>query len=301
LSSENIKPEVLAIIVTFNRPEKLRAAVEAVLAQEKFCHILVVDNASRDETKLVLDNLEGAYPHRISTMRLAINTGGAGGFFYGLKEGYERGYEAFWLMDDDCIALPSALRILDESYRGISENSGVAPGFVCSNVRWTDGSYAEMNSPSPAVDWLSTAFSGCCSVSVRSCSFVSVLLPRTMVARVGLPLKEYFIWFDDTEYTTRITNIARGVLCLDSVVIHDMDKKEGSDSPITNDNLWKFKYRFRNESSYYWHRHGKSRYMKFTRRSLRKIFKSDIGLSKKIALCGCLLKGVKFDPRQESV
>lgn len=299
--SDYKKPKILAIIVTFNRPEKLRVAIEAAFAQEECCDVLVVDNASSEETRLLLDNFEIAHENRFSTLRLRSNAGGAGGFFFGIKEGYKRGYEAFWLMDDDCIALPSTLRILANTYRQVSSISGAAPGFVCSNVRWIDGDYARMNSPAPVVDWLATAYDGCCAVSVRSCSFVSVLLPRAMVLKIGLPLREYFIWFDDTEYTSRITKIARGILCLDSIVVHDMEKNEGADASITEKNLWKFKYRFRNEGSYYWHVYGKRRYFRYFRRAVPKILKAEVGSSEKLSLFCSLLQGPKFDPRPEAV
>src|SRR5690606_7543337 len=38
-----------------------------------------------------------------------INTGGAGGFYTGLKISIEKGYKYSWIMDDDAIAMNGAL------------------------------------------------------------------------------------------------------------------------------------------------------------------------------------------------
>jgi GT2 family glycosyltransferase len=41
----------------------------------------------------------------------------AGGFYEGVKRGYERGYDWLWLMDDDTIATTEALnRLLEKIY-----------------------------------------------------------------------------------------------------------------------------------------------------------------------------------------
>lgn len=51
-------------------------------------------------------------------------------------------------------------------------------------------------------------------------SFVSLLFRNSLVYEIGLPYKEYFIWGDDTEYTTRISMRYSSYMVLDSVVVH---------------------------------------------------------------------------------
>ena len=62
---------------------------------------------------------------------------------------------------------------------------------------------------------------------MNSCSFVSVLFPRWVLSEFGLPLAEYFIWFDDQEYTRRITKAGPGVQVLRSTVTHDLGVNRG--------------------------------------------------------------------------
>lgn len=72
--------------------------------------------------------------------------------------------------------------------------------------------------------------------------------PRWVMEAFGLPYKEYFIWFDDAEYTLRITKSCPGVEVLDSVVLHDMGVNQGVNYSMVNEkNVWKFSYGARNE------------------------------------------------------
>jgi rhamnopyranosyl-N-acetylglucosaminyl-diphospho-decaprenol beta-1,3/1,4-galactofuranosyltransferase len=57
-------------------------------------------------------------------------------------------------------------------------------------------------------------------VLIRSNTFVSLLVARETVDRWGLPQAEYFIWDEDTEYTTRALRHAPGYLVPESVVLH---------------------------------------------------------------------------------
>ena len=74
-------------------------------------------------------------------------------------------------------------------------------------------------------------------VMVTQCSFVSVLIPRWVMEAFGLPYKEYFIWFDDAEYTLRITKACPGVEVLDSVVLHDMGVNQGVNYSMVNEKM----------------------------------------------------------------
>ena len=106
----NQKNRIAAVVVTYNRKELLRECIEALLVQSmNQLDILLIDNASTDGTyeyveDLVMEN------DTIYYMNTGSNLGGAGGFHYGLKEAYNRGYDYMWIMDDDTIATPDALK-----------------------------------------------------------------------------------------------------------------------------------------------------------------------------------------------
>ena len=78
---------------------------------------------------------------------------------------------------------------------------------------------------------------------VEEASFVSLLISRDIVKSFGLPIKEFFIWADDVEYTLRIAkNGFVGLYVKDSIVIHKT-KTNYSANEIYD---WRFYYNVRN-------------------------------------------------------
>ena len=214
-----------------------------------------------------------AYADRptVSIERLTENTGGAGGFSRGMSLAYERGADFVWIMDDDCYADPTALGELLDGHAAAEKSMGMRLPFACSVVRWTDGDICEMNNPEPTWDWGKLLVRGESSVLVNSCSFVSVLFPRWVLAEFGLPLAEYFIWFDDQEYTRRITKAGPGVQVLRSTVTHDLGVNRGVNfGDVNAGNMWKFEYGVRNEASYRWHHEDPFAAMRFAQRLYRR-------------------------------
>ena len=55
---------------------------------------------------------------------------------------------------------------------------------------------------------------------LRAATFVSFLVARGAIERHGLPLREYFLWSDDIEYSARILRREPGYVVPDSVVEH---------------------------------------------------------------------------------
>jgi len=208
-----------AVVVTYNRRPLLEECVQALLDQTSpVGEIIVVDNASTDGTA---DLVRERFP-QVRLEALPDNLGGAGGFHHGLALAHELGYEWLWLMDDDTIATPTALEALLDGLRRAPQR----PAMLASQVHWTDGTLHPMNLPHPR--WRSpgelvrAAEHGL--VLIRSNTFVSLLVARETVDRCGLPQAAYFIWGEDTEYSTRALREAPGYLVPESVVVHKTTK-----------------------------------------------------------------------------
>jgi rhamnopyranosyl-N-acetylglucosaminyl-diphospho-decaprenol beta-1,3/1,4-galactofuranosyltransferase len=192
---------VSAIVVTHNRKELLRECLAALSAQKRAPdRILVVDNASSDGTR---DMLQAEYP-QADLLALPTNEGGAGGFHEGMKRAHAEGAEWLWLMDDDTIPRPDALAellaapaLLDPSRQ---------PTLLASKVVWRDGRIHPMNAPWPDRTRVEHAIDGAERglMPLRHATFASLLVHRAAVDRHGLPLKHFFIWSDDVEYTSRM-------------------------------------------------------------------------------------------------
>jgi GT2 family glycosyltransferase len=213
---------VCAIVVTYNRRELLRECLEALLVQTvPLARILVVNNLSTDGTLEMIARDFGPRAPHLEVHTLAVNAGGAGGFHEGMQraaEGEDFGW--LWLMDDDTIPSSSALEEFLRTWERFPAER--KPELLASKSVWTDGSIHPMNVPQikpgdAAGAYLAAEHS---SISIRTATFVSVLIRSRSVERYGLPIADYFIWGEDVEYTGRILRENVGVLVPASVVTH---------------------------------------------------------------------------------
>lgn len=293
---------VAAVVVTFNRIEKLQRTISSIRASEhRPDTIVIVDNASTDGTGEYLDSI--ASDDDLVVLHLPENTGGAGGFAAGLRRAWQLGHDWFWIMDDDCYPETASLRRLLEEHIALESYRGERLSFSCSVVKAPDGELCEMNEAVTVWDWPRYYVKGFNAVQVSECTFVSVLLPRWTVEEHGLPLAEYFIWFDDKEFTKRLTRAAGpGVQVLDSQVIHDMGVNRGVNyGAITDGDLWKFRYGVRNQASFRWHYEGKWAYISYVRRVVLKMRDSGVPRHLQREVWKALYAGIKFNPQPARV
>lgn len=243
-----LKNKIAAVVVTYNRKELLKQCISCLLDQEWICDILIVDNASSDGTGELVERMTD---HRIHYRNTEANLGGAGGFNIGMRWAVEAGYDYVWVMDDDCLPKADALSKLMEADAILEGNYG----FLSSVVLWTDGRECKMNRQKVKKSYYEQAHllrHGI--IQVEQATFVSLLFSAKVIRKAGLPIKEFFIWGDDIEYTRRIA-VRMGLPCYmagQSQVIHAMKDNNGSciaiDSP---ERLDRYFYAFRNEAYLY--------------------------------------------------
>jgi rhamnopyranosyl-N-acetylglucosaminyl-diphospho-decaprenol beta-1,3/1,4-galactofuranosyltransferase len=240
-----VSVKVCAVIVTRDRLALLQEAIEAVKSQSRSCaEIIVVNNDSQDGTTEWLN----------AQTSLCVfhqgNLGGAGGFSFGVSQAYERGHDWIWLMDDDTIPEPDALEQL------LCAKTATDPhcGFLSSLVVWTDGTPHAMNCPELSNYQLwGHSVAEELSILCRSASFVSLLIHSRAVEACGLPIKDFFIWHDDAEYTRRISAQFACALVLTSRVLHKTkDNHTALLQDLNDSNAWKYKYGLRNQLYLLW-------------------------------------------------
>lgn len=291
-----------AVIVTFNRSDKLMKVLDALDAQiQPLDTILVVDNASTDDTEALVA-ARASHMRNLRLLRLPKNIGGAGGFNEGMKAAYALGANYIWISDDDAYPEPDALQKLRAALVMFEAQTGWRPSFACSRVEWIDNSLCEMNTPSPVWDWPRFVTVGQPWALVNSCSFVSCLVPRWAVEAHGLPIKDYFIWFDDAEYTRRIAKSYPGLFVPESRVIHDTPENHGVNySLVSEKNIWKFLYGARNEASFHKRERGLVGFLAFSHRVHRELRAGKVPKPLRRKIYRALLKGWAFRPALEKV
>lgn len=232
------------VVVTYNRKELLKECIEALTNQSyKGFDLYVIDNASTDGTA---EMIAAAFPQgTYKYYNTGDNLGGAGGFNFGLKVACKEKYDYYWLMDDDSIPDKCALEQIMHAAKTLNDQFG----FLCSNIRWTDGSPCVMNIPRINEKWSTDcALIKNGIVPVDNATFVGFFLKHEIVQKIGLPIKEFFIWSDDTNYCMRIHKEHQCYCVLDSVIIHKM--KSNTSSDIVSDNSGRYSryyYSYRNK------------------------------------------------------
>ncbi len=216
--------KVVSVVVTHNRSKLLRECILALSHSNVSTDIIIIDNASTDDTKNIVNDLL-VENRNIMYFNTQKNIGGSGGFNYGIRKAYEMEYDYFWIMDDDTIVKPDSLMRLLE----IKDSVGNDFGWISSLALWTDGKECVMNWHTVDKKWNRDKKGLLEGRLLCECStFVSLLINRNAVCNCGLPIKDYFIWGDDTEYTMRISQKFPCYFAFKSQVIHKMKSNEGT-------------------------------------------------------------------------
>ncbi|MBR0559406.1 glycosyltransferase [Neokomagataea anthophila] len=253
-------PKIAAVIVTCNRFDKLKTTLSKTLALP-FSSVVVIDNASHDETPNYLQSLSDK---RLCCIRQEKNLGGAGGFALGFQIAADH-TDAEWLLcfDDDSYPQPDVF----ENFIALPLTEDV--GGVAAAVYYPDQTICPMNRPgvnifgSPFSVWEKlkknqgalglpdSAYASSESVEVSFSSFVGFFVRRSLVKRsIGLPDKDLFIYRDDSIYTLSLTKKGYKLLFAPDVrFVHDCGTPSAG-RRVYNP-LWKAYYIIRNDMPFF--------------------------------------------------
>ncbi|MFT8917056.1 MAG: glycosyltransferase [Oenococcus sp.] len=221
---------VIALIVTYNRKDLLRKSLNATLGQSFLPNrIVILDNNSDDGTDAMFTKGSSFDSKKIDYVKLNTNIGGAGGFHEGIK--YIIGHYQFdwiWLYDDDTIPNQNALEELVLDSHKINGSISFVASSVFSkqhqimNIPSIDGTAKAGRYP----DW--NLLLGLGMVKIKQATFVSLLIKSDAILKVGLPIKEYFIWGDDSEYTLRLTKFFGPAYLSGNSIVQHLRKSSGN-------------------------------------------------------------------------
>ena len=243
---------VATVVVTYNRKELLLKCINAIIKQTfPVDKIYIVNNGSTDGTFEYLEAHKIFEHPAVKWHDLGENLGGAGGFHYGIKEAFENRHDWIWVMDDDTIPLPDALENL---LRFAEKNSQHNIGALLSyQTNWEPSS---LHYRLPDTIFEALKYYTACQINLNGQSdqlvaidwfpFVSFLVPRTAVEKVGFPLKDIFIYGDDQEYAFRLGEKGyKMFLVTDSKVDHLTGRKVEKKKNTKSD--WRWYYTYRNQ------------------------------------------------------
>jgi GT2 family glycosyltransferase len=190
---------VVATILTYNRLEFLKEIIEAVKNQtRKPDGIIVINNSSTDGTREWLQTQDGI------TVIEQENLGSSGGQWRAFNEAYKAGYDWVWTMDDDVVPANDCLEkmfdnddvnVIRTPLRYMHDGKPFFNDVLTMNLSnpfsslWND-IYSEKNLKEQKTEAIGITFEG-------------PLFHRSLIDRIGLPEKDFFIYGDDTEFFIR--------------------------------------------------------------------------------------------------
>lgn len=256
------KESVCAVVVTYNRKNLLLECLEALRRQTRPIQAMyIIDNFSSDGTPQLLlenqyiselppDNLQEPWEKEFSItnltdgqtikvhyVRMHENTGGAGGFHEGVKRGYEKGYDWLWLMDDDAEPKNDALEILLKNTNKNLVLANLKIG-IDNKPQFNHRGWNKLCTLSfKVIQQISDEILKMKSVEIDHCSFVGFFINKKVVKEFGFPNKEFFIYYDDVEYSFRISKKYKILLVTESIIYHKDANKKANESRLNKRNI----------------------------------------------------------------
>jgi len=139
------------VVVTYNRSALLTRLLTSVASMDPAPgHLVVIDNASTDDTTEVVEQFRPRLNTQVVYRRLETNTGGSGGFSEGMRTAYELGSSWIWLMDDDVEVLPDGLARMGNGRRGSRASRAGATTTTAASSTGSTASQTAWASPFPS-------------------------------------------------------------------------------------------------------------------------------------------------------
>jgi len=220
---------ICAVVVTYNRKKLLLECLEALRKQTRpLDAVYIIDNTSTDNTPEILlksnylpklpppsltkpweisfsiNNLQKSEVNsqlsiNIHYVRMHENTGGAGGFYEGVKRGYEKGYDWLWLMDDDGLAEKNTLEQLLSS-SSIYNLKAIGSTVICrDNKKQIAGPFNDMKT-----DEFFLKYGNNNIIYNTLPAFNDAIYHKSVIDKVGYPDKNLFIWGDEDDFRNRV-------------------------------------------------------------------------------------------------
>lgn len=235
---------ITSVIVTYNRKDCLNKLLDIYESlSDKPQNIVVVNNNSNDGTKELLDNwLEKSTIYSKHVINTTKNLGGSGGFFEGIKKAQELKSDWIYVSDDD--AYPS-LNVLSIFKQYIENNDTNKISAICGTVMncgKIDKSHRRRIKKSrfkiEEIEIMEHEYNN--NFELDLFSYVGTILNSKFLDKCGITEKDYFIYYDDTEHSLRLSKEGKIICIPEAIIYHDVP--ENLDNSIS----WKTYYGVRN-------------------------------------------------------
>lgn len=184
---------IAVVVLNWNGSEDTLECLRSLRAQDRGTHIIVVDNASTDDSVARIEASSLADDLIVAEQ----NLGYAGGNNLGLRRALEEGFERIGVLNNDTVATPGMIERLEvELARTRGAVSPEIHYFDEPGIAWFRGANMYRGRPGhilPGHEATHTeALSGCC-----------IFAPASVWESVGLFDEGYFLIFEDSDWSMR--------------------------------------------------------------------------------------------------
>lgn len=219
-NAENIQhPAVAVILLNWNNMADTLECLESLFASDyQNFFVIVVDNGSRINPENVMMNNFSS----VKFIRNEENLGFTGGMNTGIKAGMQEGADYIWLLNNDAKVFPDTItKIVGEAE--VDDKIGLVSPVVRSENFSYLGTFLDVSTQTrrnfTSIKELSTAKE---TTPNCICLWATALLIKTeVVKQVGLLDNSFFAYFEDMDYSMRVTTAGfKNMLCTGAVVDH---------------------------------------------------------------------------------
>lgn len=216
------------VLVTYNRLEKLKIALKKYDEQSYLPkYVMVVNNNSNDGTFEYLEEWKSkSSNYEKIVLNMSTNLGGSGGFYSGIKESLFLNVDWIWVSDDDAFLEHDVFEKINQFYQKNNAKDNIVA--LCGKVINKDESIAydhrrtmkkgvfkihQINSKSD--DYKKEYF------EINTFSYVGSMMKKEILFKSGITNKDYFIYYDDTEHSYRLSKEGK-IICVSAAeIFHD--------------------------------------------------------------------------------
>ncbi|MBQ9687741.1 MAG: glycosyltransferase family 2 protein [Aeriscardovia sp.] len=218
------------VVVTYKRQELLQQLFESIL-QSTIApwRIIITDNENSAQTEEIVQQFSKTVDeqwgstdpdiesntHRVIYQNMTENTGGSGGFHAGVRRAYQLGAEWFWLMDDDVAIEPRGIERLNKWTDKHDVIQGQRYNFDGTPFYWQYSFLTSLGIPNPIAP---SKFGHAGYKVMNTACFEGGLFKRSVIQKIGLPDKRFFIYWDDTIYGYLASKVTNPIIIPDFVM-----------------------------------------------------------------------------------
>lgn len=204
---------VTTIIVTFNGSRWIRRCLDALLKSERPVSIVVVDNASTDDTVQILQS----YGDALHLILSKTNLGFGGGNNLGIRYALEKGSDYFFLLNQDAYVTPDCIGKLVDCLQMHPAIGILSPLQLAPNGNAPDHAFEKyMRKAKPLYPKV---------LSVRFVNAAAWMIPAKALQKAGLFHPVFAHYGEDNHYASRMQYHGLKI-CIDTQasVIHDREQ-----------------------------------------------------------------------------